>query len=140
MGVRRDVFDALGGFAESPPGVSSSDVEWAWRAHCAGFEIGYAAEAAITKARRPDSRSAWRQWSGYGRGARWIVRIHPGSLARQLTRAVHRSWTARQWLDDADVVIGADAATAQLLWTRARRRPDVPHIVGLDSALTRTSG
>ena len=79
--------------------------------------------------------------SGASRGVagRVLVRIHPGSLARQLTRAVHRSSPARQWLDDADVVIGADAATAQLLWTRARRRPDVPHIVGLDSALTRTS-
>jgi GT2 family glycosyltransferase len=92
MGVRREVFDALGGFAESPPGVSSSDVELGWRAHCAGFEIGYAPEAAITKARRADRRGAWRQWYGYGRGARWIVRIHPGSgLARTALRAQART-------------------------------------------------
>ena len=80
--------------------------------------------------------------SGASRGVvgRVVVRIHPGSLARQLTRAVHRSSTASTWLDDADVVVGADTATAQLLWTRARRRPAVPHIVGLDAALTRTSG
>ena len=79
--------------------------------------------------------------SGAARGlvGRVLVRIHPGSLARQLTRAVRRSATARQWLADADVVVGVDSSTAQLLWHQARRRPDVPHIVGLDSALTRTT-
>jgi hypothetical protein len=77
--------------------------------------------------------------ASHGVVGRVLVRIHPGSLARQLTRAVRRSSTARHWLDDADLVIGVQPATAQLLWRQARRRPDIPHIIGLDSALTRTS-
>jgi GT2 family glycosyltransferase len=88
LGIRRQVFDALGGFADSPPGISASDVELAWRAGQAGYEIGFAPEAEIVKHRREAGRATWDQWFGYGCGDRWIAATHPeAGLARTSARA-----------------------------------------------------
>jgi glycosyltransferase involved in cell wall biosynthesis len=79
LGIRRGVFEGLGGFVTAPPGVSVSDVELGVRAAAVGHVIGFAPEAAITKRRRPGLAATSRQWYEFGRGARWISRRHRGA-------------------------------------------------------------
>lgn len=86
LGIRRSVFEQLGGFADTPPGVSAGDVELAWRAGQAGHRIGFAVDARVVKRRRQDLRATWHQWFGYGRGARWIARRHGRGLGASCVR------------------------------------------------------
>ncbi len=52
LGVRRALFDELGGFDTSIPGSSSTDVEFGLRVTGAGHEIAFVDGAGITKRRR----------------------------------------------------------------------------------------
>jgi glycosyltransferase involved in cell wall biosynthesis len=76
LGIRRDVFAALGGFDTSIPGVSSTDVEMSLRAARAGYDIGFTPDAEIHKRRREDVADTFHQWLGYGRGGAWIFARH----------------------------------------------------------------
>jgi GT2 family glycosyltransferase len=71
--------------------VSASDVELGWRAAQAGLVIGFAPDALVVKVRRPGTRATWRQWQGYGRGARWIAARHGHGLARNCVRGQVRT-------------------------------------------------
>jgi len=95
LGIRRDVLDDLGGFVVAPPGISSGDAELGWRAHAAGYQVGWAPDAVVVKRRRPDLRGTWHQWYGYGRGARWIARRHRAAgvaAARRRTQLRTLAW------------------------------------------------
>jgi len=58
-GFRRHVFDALNGFDDDIP--SGDDVDFAWRARIAGFELGFAPNALVDYRMRSDLRSLYRQ-------------------------------------------------------------------------------
>lgn len=64
MGVRRGVFEALGGFLEQYP--AACDVDISWRAQLAGFRLAAAQEAVVLKQRRTDTRGVWRQHFVFG--------------------------------------------------------------------------
>lgn len=57
LGVRRRVFQQLGGFAEEY-GYGSDDTEFCWRLQLAGFELEYAPEAMVHYRHRSELRSA----------------------------------------------------------------------------------
>lgn len=71
----------------------------------------------------------------FGTLGRAVGRIWPGSPARQLARKVRRSAEARALLQDADLVCGVEATTAQALYRSSRRNPDAAHVIGLEAAL-----
>lgn len=66
LGVRRNVFERVGGFDESFV-RGHDEVEFAWRAQQAGFTLGFAEAAVIDYVQRPDARAAVRQYRNYGR-------------------------------------------------------------------------
>ena len=70
-----------------------------------------------------------------GKPGRLLVRIFPGSPARQLARKVRRSADARAALDAADFVVAADTPAVAATYWSSRKHPDVPHISGLASGL-----
>ncbi|MGZ4715891.1 MAG: glycosyltransferase [Acidimicrobiales bacterium] len=69
FGVWRDVFLQVGGFETDHPEAQAEDAEFCLRAWELGHVAGFAPGALMTKSRRPDLRSTYRQWKGYGTGA-----------------------------------------------------------------------
>jgi GT2 family glycosyltransferase len=65
MGVRRDVFDAVGGFAEDL-GTVGEDVELTWRLQLAGHELHFEPRALVRYRHRHTLSEVWRQHAGYG--------------------------------------------------------------------------
>lgn len=64
LGVRRDVFDALGGFDTSWKNAAY-DVDLCWRLVLCGFVLGYAPEARVRHLRRHNLRGLIRQMENY---------------------------------------------------------------------------
>jgi GT2 family glycosyltransferase len=93
-GIRRDLFDALGGFDEEFPGLE--DIEISLRATAAGEEVAFVPDALIRYRYRPDARSLWRQGSYYGWSQTLLaVRARELGLPRPGRLAGLRSWA---WL------------------------------------------
>jgi glycosyltransferase involved in cell wall biosynthesis len=87
FGIWRDVFDEVGGFEEHHPEAHAEDAELCLRAWELGHVAGFAPGALMTKARRADLRSTWRQWMGYGRGAMFnALRFRDRGLVPVLVR------------------------------------------------------
>lgn len=81
MGIRRDVFEKLGGFA---PMRFGEDVDLSMRIHEAGYACSLFPEAFVYHKRRVDFRKFFRQVYHSGEARVALSRRHPGSL-----RAVH---------------------------------------------------
>jgi glycosyltransferase involved in cell wall biosynthesis len=64
-GVRRTVYDAVGGFNESNP--FAEDVEFSWRAQLAGFSLGYAPDAIVYVRTRATAKQMFVQSYRYGK-------------------------------------------------------------------------
>jgi len=114
MAVRREAFEAVGGFDESLR--FGEDVDFVWRLDAAGWNVRY--EATVTARHRPrrvllDVVS--RRWA-YGTSAGPLARRHPEALA-----AVRASpWTLAAWL--AMVAGRPEMAAVLLLWSWLRLR------------------
>lgn len=65
LGVRREVFDAVGGWDEDYP-TAGSDVEFCWRVQTAGYSFGFAPEAMVAYRYRTGLRESWNQVVDYG--------------------------------------------------------------------------
>jgi GT2 family glycosyltransferase len=79
--VRRDAFEAIGGFCE---GIrSTGDTELCWRLAQAGWSIGYTDAAVVVHDHRTTLRGLIRLSARYAAGAAWIRRRHgePGYVA-----------------------------------------------------------
>jgi len=74
FGVWHDVFDEVGGFEPDHPEAQAEDAEFCLRAWELGHVAGFAPDALMTKSRRSDVRSTYRQWRGYGTGAMFNAR------------------------------------------------------------------
>jgi GT2 family glycosyltransferase len=78
--VRREAFEALGGFTE---GIrSAGDVELCWRLQAAGWTLGRRHEARAEHRHREDLPSFLGMLARYGAGARWLNTRYPGSSPR----------------------------------------------------------
>ena len=73
FGAWHEVFDEVGGFEADHPEAQAEDAEFCLRAWELGHAAGFAPNALMTKSRRPDVRSTYRQWKGYGAGAMFNV-------------------------------------------------------------------
>lgn len=93
LGVRRDSFDALGGFSEDYR--VGYDVEFCWRAQLAGFGLGAIDTAVVTKRKRADTRGVWRQHHAFG-----ITDVHLYTDHRRhgMPRSLAKAFKAYGWL------------------------------------------
>jgi GT2 family glycosyltransferase len=78
--VRREAFEAAGGFAE---GIrSGGDVDLCWRLMAAGWALEYRAEAGVVHRHRETLLGFMGQVARYAAGARWLNERYPGSSGR----------------------------------------------------------
>jgi GT2 family glycosyltransferase len=107
LGVRREAFEAVGGFDE---GLSpEEDVDLCWRLQLAGYRLEIAADAIVAKRERPPGLPTFRAARTYGRcGPRLYARYRAEGMRRDLEGAV-KSWL---WL----------LITVPTLVQRSRRR------------------
>jgi GT2 family glycosyltransferase len=88
--VRRQAFDAVGGFTE---GIrAAEDTDFCWRLIDAGFTLALRLEATAGHAYRDTLTGLRAQWRGYAAGRAWLGRAYPGfhpepALYRALRRA-----------------------------------------------------
>jgi mycofactocin glycosyltransferase len=86
--VRREAFDAVGGFAE---GVrSGGDADLCFRLAAAGWELERRAQAAVVHRNRTSVPAMLAQRMRHGAGAAWLARRHPGAFPR-------RRWPGLAW-------------------------------------------
>lgn len=91
FGVWRDVFTEVGGFETDHPEAQAEDAEFCLRAWELGHVAGFAPGALMTKSRRPDVRSTYRQWKGYGTGAMFnALRFRDRGTMRRLVQGEAR--------------------------------------------------
>jgi GT2 family glycosyltransferase len=94
-GLRRDVWDRLGGFRESYDG-SSEDVELFWRVQLAGCALGYVSDAVVHYRLRASVLGMAEQAYIRGRShARLYRDFAPFGMPRSSLRSVLREWA---WL------------------------------------------
>ncbi|HEX5214837.1 MAG TPA: glycosyltransferase family A protein [Vicinamibacterales bacterium] len=91
IGIRRDLFETLGGFPEEFSG--SEDIAFAWKAHLAGVRLHFVEDAVYSYRHRESLADLFRQAANWGRDnallyAKFRQHGMPG-----------RSWrlTAREW-------------------------------------------
>lgn len=76
MGIRREVFDKVGGFSNLHPG---EDPDWSYRIQDAGFKTGLIPEAFVYHKRRIDFNKFWTQVYKFGLARTILMRSHPRS-------------------------------------------------------------
>jgi hypothetical protein len=90
--VRRQAFEAIGGFYE---GVrAAEDTDLSWRLQRAGWRLEGRRKAAVEHRYRTTVRALRRQWRGYAAGRAWLGRRYDGfapepALRRAAGRALH---------------------------------------------------
>ena len=76
LGIRRSVFEAIGGFHPTRPSLGGDDVDLSWRARLAGYSLGHA-DALVHYRIRSTLRELARQYFGYGRAMEIVYRRFP---------------------------------------------------------------
>lgn len=88
LGVRRHVFDTIGGFDETMG--SAEDIDFAWRAHEAGYPTGWEPGAAVQYRLRARTTDLFRNHRHYARWDPVLVERHREHGAHWRTRDVVR--------------------------------------------------
>ena len=78
LGIRREVFERIGGFDVAARYLQDTDL--CWRAQLDGAHLGFALDAVVHMRLRRGLRGAWRQGRNSGMGQRWLVTRY-GALA-----------------------------------------------------------
>jgi GT2 family glycosyltransferase len=97
LGVRRDRFQALGGFDERFPTAAGEDRELCARAREHGLSVVRVGEATVLHHRQSRPSQLWRQHVEYGRGARLLAHLRaeqgrpPVRAGRGFRRALARA-------------------------------------------------
>jgi hypothetical protein len=91
--VRRDAFEATGGFREHVR--SGGDADLCWRLVAAGWEIEQRTGAAVVHRNRATVAAMLRQRFRHGAGAGWLAREHPGALPARRWPGL-ALWSARR--------------------------------------------
>ncbi|MEA2388867.1 MAG: hypothetical protein QOG41_1640 [Thermoleophilaceae bacterium] len=96
--VRREAFDAVGGFLEGLR--SGGDADFSWRLQDAGWAIAYREPAAVEHLHRERLRPLLRQMARYSAAIAWQGRRLPGSAPRPrvVRRLVWAAVGAAGWL------------------------------------------
>lgn len=99
--VRREAFEAVGGFRD---GVrSGGDADLCWRVVAAGWTLEHRPTAAVVHASRTTLRAMLGQRFRHGSGAAWLDAEHPGSLPP-------RRWPGLLWWGVRRAATGVAAA------------------------------
>lgn len=94
LGVRREVFDAIGGFDETYVS-GGDDTDFCWRAQHAGFTIGFAPDAVMHYRERETLRALAKQHYRFGLQDPHLFRDHRAhGMPRPGLRAVLGSWVS----------------------------------------------
>lgn len=107
LGIRRTVFDAVGGWDESYP-TAASDVELCWRVQTAGYRFGYARDAMVAYRFRTGLRETWPQAVEYGQ--------EEARVAKQYGAPGRRWW----WFPIHAAVVAGTAPVWPWAWSRRR--------------------
>ncbi len=88
--VRREAFEAIGGFYE---GVrAAEDTDFSWRLQRAGWQLELRPGASVEHRYRATVRELRRQWRGYAAGRAWLRRRYAGFVPEPaLRRAARRA-------------------------------------------------
>lgn len=92
LGVRREAFEAVGGFRDAPP--YAEDVDLSWRLQLAGYSIAFVAEAAVAVRQRTDLRQMYRQHRNFGQAYAHLYKLYRdrGMPGRSLGAAASEWW------------------------------------------------
>jgi hypothetical protein len=99
--VRREAFEAAGGFREDVR--SGGDADLCWRLVAAGWEIERRPGAAVVHSNRASVPAMLGQRFRHGAGAGWLAREHPGALPA-------RRWPGLAWWSLRRAGAGLEAA------------------------------
>jgi len=107
--VRREVFEALGGFAE---GVrTAEDTDFCWRLQDLGWTLELRADAVVEHVYRTTVRELREQWRAYAAGRAWLATRYPGFRPEPAVRRLLRR--ARQGRPER-VGVGSPGAALDL--------------------------
>ncbi len=90
LAVRREAFEAVGGFNEEL--LTGEDIDLCWRLQLEGYRFVIEFGAIVAKRERPESRQVFRQAAAYGRSGPALYRRHRGSGARRNLTGAAKSW------------------------------------------------
>ena len=91
VGVRRAVFEAIGGYDEDFAG-GGDDADICWRARLAGYRVGFAPDAVVPRRLRPSLRAVARQFYSYGQMAALLRRKHAEHWPPRPIRHAVKDW------------------------------------------------
>jgi GT2 family glycosyltransferase len=119
LGVRREVFDSVGGFSRDVP--FDEDVDFCWRVQQAGVPIAFAPEAVVRYRFRDSLWGLFRQTVHYGAGqvllyrhhrslgmprrTRQMLRVEVSNRARTLV-AIRDKGDLARWLHETGYLVG----------------------------------
>jgi GT2 family glycosyltransferase len=92
FGIRRTVFEAIGGFSEEYTMACSEDVDICWKAVLAGFQQGFAPNAVVHRRFRTTLRGLARQHYEYGRSHAQLYANFRGQWAPRSLREAAKAW------------------------------------------------
>jgi len=90
LGIRRGVFDSVGGFAEDL--LVGDDIDFCWKAQLLDFRFGYAWDAIVAKREREHLGQVFRQSFAYGRSGTRLYRLYRDRGARPDQLGAAKSW------------------------------------------------
>jgi glycosyltransferase involved in cell wall biosynthesis len=90
LAVRRDAFEAVGGFAEEL--LVGEDVDLCWRLQLEGHSFVIDFGAVVAKRERPEFRQVFRQAAAYGRSGPTLYRRHRPTGAHRDLFGAAKSW------------------------------------------------
>jgi GT2 family glycosyltransferase len=91
LGVRADVFEAVGGFASDMH--YAEDIDFCWRAQLAGYDIGFVPDAVLRYRYRTRLRSMFTQHRKFGRASALLYRTYRDrGMPRFGTQSMLREW------------------------------------------------
>lgn len=91
LGVRRDVFESLGGFASDMH--YAEDVDFCWRAQLAGIPIAFVPDAVLRYQYRATLRSMFAQHRNFGRASALLYRTYRAhGMSKRSTRTALAEW------------------------------------------------
>jgi GT2 family glycosyltransferase len=93
--VRREAFEAVGGFCETVR--SGGDADLCFRLRAAGWRFEPRDEASVVHRSRRAMRALLRQQARHGSGAAWLDRTYPGSFPRARLPGL-ALWSCRSFL------------------------------------------
>jgi glycosyltransferase involved in cell wall biosynthesis len=90
LAVRRQAFEAVGGFAEEL--VTGEDIDLCWRLQTEGYRFAIDDGAVVSKRDRVGFREVFQQGYAFGRGGPVLYRRHRTAGARRNLAGAARSW------------------------------------------------